>query len=262
MQDQSHLDKQYFIDKYKYNCPYCNRNHVSYTVADTFIFDWATDKKCYGYLVICASCSNVSLHLSWLEISTVYVCNNPIFDIELPFKNGEKEYKLFDELFFYHQPTSFFTVDNRIQHVIRELITEAEGCRKMGYLTGASACLRKAIYELLRKEGIGRSVGDYKKRINALKDKFPEIEPMYFDVLSNIKDMADDRLHEESWKAFDSSTLRELLEAAKSVLYEMYVLPDEKKSRLGKIPKLLEKLKKDKKGETVAGINEIGDEKH
>lgn len=258
MQDQSHLDKQYFIDMDKYNCPYCNRNHVSYTGTDQFEFDWTTDKKCYGYLVQCASCENVSLHLSWLEIDIV----NYEFRIELPFKEGEKEYKSFDELFFYHQPTSFFTIDNRIHLDIRCLIAEAEGCQKMNHLTGASACLRKAIYELLRKEGIGRDVGDYKERIKALKDKFPEIEPMYFDVLSNIKDMADDRLHEESWKAFDSSTLRELLEAAKAVLYEMYVLPDEKKSRMGKIPKLLEKLKKDKKGETAAGINEIGDEKH
>ncbi|TRZ48787.1 hypothetical protein D4Q80_03325 [bacterium] len=117
----------------------------------------------------------------------------------------------------------------------------------MNYLTGASACLRKAIYELLRKEGIGPDVGDYKERIKALKKKFPSVDSNYFDVLSNIKDMTDDKLHEESWNSFDSSTLQELLVATKSILYEMYILPEEKKSRLSAIPKLLEKLKKDKK---------------
>ncbi|MGR3309415.1 MAG: hypothetical protein ACUZ77_01450 [Candidatus Brocadiales bacterium] len=261
MQDQSHLDKQYFIDIFKYNCPYCNRNHVSYTVTNWFGFDWATDKRCYGYRVRCASCGNVSLHLSWLEISTWAPPTGRTFDITLPHKDDEKEYKLFDELFFYHQPTSFFTIDNRIPCVIRELIAEAEGCRKMNYLTGASACLRKSIYELLRKEGIGADAGDYKKRISALKGKFPEIDPMYFDVLSNVKDMTDDRLHEESWGAFDSSTLQKLLEVTKSILYEMYVLPEEKRDRLGDIPKLLDTLKKDKKGKQVtdnSGVEDVG----
>ncbi len=242
MQDQSYLDRQYFIDKYKYNCPYCNRRHLSYTVGGPIGFDWTNNKKCYGYIVECDSCKKMSLHLSWINIS-VY---SERFSIELPFKDKEKEYKLLDELFFYHQPTSFFTIDNRIHKIIRELITEAEGCREMNSLTGASACLRKAIYELLRKEGIGVDVGDYSERIKTLKEKFSSIDPSYFDVLCSIKEMTSDELHEESWEAFDSPILQELLEATKSILYEMYVLPDEKKTRLGSVPKLLEKLKKDK----------------
>lgn len=246
MQDQSYLDKQYFIDKYKYNCPYCNRGHVSYTVTGVFRFNWTGDKECYGYLVKCASCGKVSLHLSWIELPTYEYLTGNTFSIDIPFKYDEKKYSFFDGLFFYHQPTSFFTIDPRIYIIIRELITEAEGCQKMNYLTGASACLRKAIYELLRKEGIGPDVGGYNERIKALKEKFPNIDSSYFNVLANIKDMTDDKLHEESWEAFDSSTLKELLDATKSILYEMYVLPEEKKSRLNSIPKLLERLKKDK----------------
>ena len=73
-----------------------------------------------------------------------------------------------DSHIFYSVPTSFFVVDSRIPKIIRELITEAAGCIKMNYMTGASACTRKAIYELLIEEGVeGRN---YDEKIDALKD--------------------------------------------------------------------------------------------
>jgi hypothetical protein len=53
-------------------------------------------------------------------------------------------------------------LDNRINVTIRELITEAEGCLKMNFLTGASACIRKAIYELLvLEEATGEHYEEY-----------------------------------------------------------------------------------------------------
>lgn len=39
MPDQSHLDLKYFIDDEIYNCAFCNRRHVSYTVESVFSFD-------------------------------------------------------------------------------------------------------------------------------------------------------------------------------------------------------------------------------
>ncbi len=75
---------------------------------------------------------------------------------------------------FYSVPTSFFVMDARIPGIVRELITEAEGCLKMDFLTGASSCARKAIYELLvieRAEG-----ADYETRIKSLKPKYPLME--------------------------------------------------------------------------------------
>ncbi len=42
-----------------------------------------------------------------------------------------------DEHIFFSVPTSFFVIDERIPRIIRELITEAEGCVKMNFLTGA-----------------------------------------------------------------------------------------------------------------------------
>src|SRR5207237_780503 len=77
-----------------------------------------------------------------------------------------------DANIFYHVPSSFFVLDNRIPRVIREQVTEAEGCLKMNYLTGASACTRKAIYELIV---IAQAQGEnYEDKIHSLKAKFPD----------------------------------------------------------------------------------------
>ena len=46
MTDQSHLDRKYFIDPYVFNCPFCKRNNVSYSLAARIPFDWSNSKKC------------------------------------------------------------------------------------------------------------------------------------------------------------------------------------------------------------------------
>ena len=141
MEDQSYLDQKYFIDPTVYNCPFCNRRHVTYVNEGSAKFDWSNDKKCWVWFVKCESCRKVSMHLTFAELEAVkrgvvYFRN----DVDL------------DSTFFYSVPTSFFVIDRRIPRIIRELITEAEGCVKMNFLTGASACTRKAIYELTVKE--------------------------------------------------------------------------------------------------------------
>ena len=68
MEDQSQLDKKYFLDEEVYNCPFCNRNNVVYGVVDDFRFNWSKEKTCYGYLVKCSSCGHISMHLSFTDI--------------------------------------------------------------------------------------------------------------------------------------------------------------------------------------------------
>ena len=109
----------------------------------------------------------------------------------------------------------------------------------MNYLTGASACVRKALYELLVYEKFIE--GDYKDRIKSLKGKYTSIAPELFDELSHIQQMTSDKVHEQSWDKWDSPTLRLIIEALKEVLYEIYVLPDEKKRRKNKIQQLRQK---------------------
>lgn len=149
-----------------------------------------------------------------------------------------------DSAFFYSVPTSFFVVDARIPKPIRELITEAEGCAKMNYLTGASACTRKAIYELLQLQ---KSKGaNYDDKIEDLASKNPSIDAELFEILRHIKDMTSDHVHEQSWVAWDSKHLNLFMGAFKAVLHEMYVVPDEKKNRVSSVRALKELLGKAK----------------
>ena len=234
MQDQSYLDKKYFIDSCTYNCPFCNRNNLEYEVSDFFEFDWNNCKKCYGYLVKCSSCERISMHLSFNNILKL-----------TPFYRFSKDIDDIDKNIFYSVPTSFFVMDDRIPSPIRELITESEGCLKMNFLTGASACMRKAVYELLVFEGVTGS--NYETRIKSLKKKHPDSDPMLFDVLSGIKDMTSDKIHERSWDKWDSNYLRLIIETLKTILHDIYVLPKVKTEQLRSIQKLQERVKKDKK---------------
>ena len=235
MADQSDLDKKYFVDNSRYNCPYCNRRNVVYTISGESKFNWSPNKLCYVVHVRCSSCKNISMHLSFRD-PTTYTGTHLVFAPGIDI----------DSAIFYSQPTSFFAMDENIPKVIRELITEAEGCLKMNFLTGASACARKAIYELLVKEEIafkneqGKDIS-YADRIKALKEKHPGIDPTYFDHLGAIQEMTSDKVHEQSWDEWDSENLKLILETLKTVLHEMYVEPAKRKARSTEIQQLREK---------------------
>src|SRR3990172_4771757 len=162
MDDQSHLDSKYFLSTDTYNCPFCNRCHVRYYNLGSSLFNWSNQKFCEIWRIKCASCEKVSMHLTFQDIE-----DHNFGGSGSKFKDDVD----LDAAFFYSVPTSFFVVDARIPRVIRELITEAEGCAKMNYLTGASACTRKAIYELLAlQEAEG---ANYDHKIKDVASKHP-----------------------------------------------------------------------------------------
>ena len=131
MPDDSYLDDRYFIDAQVYNCPFCNRRHVKYTLFERARFDWTFDKPCHVYFVRCDSCPKESMHLSYKDMPLTDWGNY------YTFKNGDgiDVTKDLDDSFFYSVPTSFFVLDDRIPRVLRKLITEAEGSLKSNYLT-------------------------------------------------------------------------------------------------------------------------------
>lgn len=238
--DQSHLDRKYFIDTSKYNCPYCNRRSVTYLVVDKFDFNWSHNRIVYGYIVRCgsSSCGKESLHLSDYNIEL----NDSSFYKTLNTKETiyVKDDHDTDGFFFYHRPTTFFTLDSRINDKIRSLVSEAEGCAEMGYLVGASGCLRKAIYEFLEYEKVARQDKDnkpldYGARIKVLKIKYPAVPQEYFNALANIQDMTSKQLHEGEWEAWTQEQFDFLVEITKEVLNEIYVKPEEKSSILQKL---------------------------
>jgi hypothetical protein len=235
MEDNSYLDKKYFIDRYVYNCPFCHRGSVSYAIGGATKFDWSIDKTCYVFFVECSSCHKTSMHLSYESL----VERRDITPRDLVIKSEVED---IDSKIFYSVPTSFFVIDSRIPKIIRELITESEECLKMNFLTGASACMRKAIYELLIKENAQGE--NYESKIKSLKSKHPSIDPELFDILSAIQDMTSDKIHEQSWDKWDSPNLKLIIETLKNILYEIYVLPKIKKEKLATIQKIRERIKK------------------
>lgn len=236
MSDSSHLDNKYFIDKYVYNCPFCKRGNVAYVLEYPYSFDWSHEKPCYIYIAHCSSCDNRSMHLTFENINVVQIAGRTRYR----FKINEQEE--LDTKFFYSVPTSFFTLDNRIPKKLRLLFTEAEGCLKSNYLTGASVCVRKIIYELAILE---KASGDnYDERIKSLKDKRSDVEPEYFDTLLTIQQLTSDKVHEDSYDGWETSHLKLLLSTLGEILTLMYVIPEIRKEKRASILALKEKLTK------------------
>ena len=224
MPDQSHLDQRYFVDSTIYNCPFCNRRHVSYSVFTDVTFDWTDEKRCRVFFVVCHSCQKRSMHLSFKKFDLRRFSRTPQdrglrFDLPSDVDDGA----ILDEAMFYSVPTSFFVLDERVPRVLRDLLTEAEGCLKSNYLTGASACVRKIVYELAKIEN---AKGDsYEDRIKSLKSVRSKVEPTYFDMLLTIQQVTSNKVHENSYDGWEGKHLRIILAALSEILHELYVLP-------------------------------------
>lgn len=224
MADQSHLDSRYFVDRLVYNCPFCNRRHVTYRIFDYCKFDWTDKKPCTAFFIQCGSCGKRSMHLTFegIPFSHAGTFNSSSF-YRFDAEEGEDVGAKLDKAFFYSVPTSFFVLDERVPKVLRELLTEAEGCLKSNYLTGASACARKIVYEL---GVLSKAVGDnYEDRIKSLKDIHPEVEHTFFDTLLTIQQLTSTKVHENSYDGWEAKHLRVILASLSDVLHEVYVVP-------------------------------------
>jgi hypothetical protein len=115
-QDLSHLDKKYFLDARRYNCPFCNRGSVAYSVSGSTKFNWSAERTAFLYLVKCEEkeCQGVSMHLSYFDFPhrdyTDRFSNRPKNLAE----NADFKEEELDQYFFFDQPTSFFTLDSRM----------------------------------------------------------------------------------------------------------------------------------------------------
>jgi hypothetical protein len=236
MADDSRLDSMYFIDTERYNCPYCNRRHVVYRIKGVTEFDWSDTKKCHAIFVECQSCRKVSMHLTYAPIVTP----NNFFRVS--------ERPTIDSLIFHSVPTSYHVIDSRIPAILRELLDEAQGCLKSNFLTGASACVRKVVYELARLQ---KAEGEnYDERIKNLKQKLPSVDPTYFDTLLTIQQVTSDKVHEESYDGWESRHLRAIIASLVEALQEIYVLPKMREERREAIVKLKGEILGEKKEKT------------
>lgn len=158
---------------------------------------------------------------------------------------GDEENEVLDDCFFYSVPTSFFALDERIPRVLRELLTEAEGSLKSNFLTGASACARKLIYELgILHKAEGEN---YEERIKSLKGLHREVDPTFFDTLLTIQQVTSAKVHENTYDGWESKHLRVILLALSDVLHELYVVPAQRADRRAAVLALKEQLMPSKK---------------
>lgn len=164
------------------------------------------------------------MHLTFQNLNaTRYATSGGVNYYRFTFEEGIDAGDALDRAFFYSVPTSFFVLDERVPRVLRELLTEAEGCLKSNYLTGASACARKIVYEL---GVLNHAVGDnYEDRIKSLKGIHPEVESAFFDTLLTIQQITSTKIHENSYDGWEAKHLRVILAALADVLHELYVLP-------------------------------------
>lgn len=202
---------------------------MSYSLESVEPFDWSDTKEAFVIFVRCSGCGKRSLHLIQKRIFS-----GNFRDAEFP-KGVDIDGGILHSI-----PSSFHVIDERIPKVMRELIAEAEGSLKSNFLTGASACLRKVVYELALKEGAEGET--YDSRVKSLKDRLPGVDPSYFDTLLTIQQVTSDKVHEDSFDGWQSKHLQVILPTLLEILREVYVLPRLREERRKAILELKEEV--------------------
>ena len=129
----------------------------------------------------------------------------------------------------------FLTVDRRVPEAVRQLVEEAEGCASMSFTVGGSSCVRLAIRKACELEGIEED--DFHAGVTALGEKHLGVAPTLFQVLDRLG-AGDEPLQID--------TLKALIATYKAVLYEMYVLGEERRETMAYLSELLQALDGDK----------------
>ena len=128
----------------------------------------------------------------------------------------------------------FLTVDARVPDAIRQLVEEADGCLNMGFGVGGSACIRRAIRRTFEIEEVDE--GDFGASVQALAKKHEGIAPTLFQVIE-LLGAGEDPLNPDA--------LRALIATFKGILYEVYVLGEERAESLAYLSKLLQAVERD-----------------
>jgi len=129
----------------------------------------------------------------------------------------------------------FLTVDRRVPEPIRQLVEEAEGCASMSFSVGGSSCMRLAIRKAFELDDI--EAEDFHSGVIALGEKHHDVAPTLFQVVDRLG-AGDEPLQID--------TLKALIATFKAVLYEMYVLGEERRETMAYLSELLQALDGDK----------------
>jgi hypothetical protein len=128
---------------------------------------------------------------------------------------------------------AFLNVDSRAPAAIRELLLEADGCQKAGFLTGGTVCAQRAIHTLLHHEKIDGV--SYEARLHALSQKYPSVPQSLFALCIRLGDSP-----AKDQPALDAERLKVLTVALKIMLYEIFVLGPDRAERLKYLQQMVE----------------------
>lgn len=288
--NNSDLNNKYFIDDKAFNCPFCGLRNTEYTILAILEHDLSMTKKGKIIFVRCNRCKKISVHFAPYDIS--YTCNTgeigvysvgELYSLQhISFHNSKNDDSPFDvdlDSKIYHSiPSSFFTMDERIPKKMRQLVDEAQECKKANLKIGASACLRKLIYTLLSdqlnkkagKENVSLKDLGYEHYSDCIKD-FKEYHPnltVFIEPLEDITGITSDQVHENSWDEISSKDIEICLVSIKDLLDELYVQPAILKERRDAILKMKEEaLRKQKTSSkalsetTQQGLNQLIEKK-
>lgn len=266
------FESKYFIDENRYNCPFCKTGSQGYVVQDSVMVSWSSEAKAYVYFVKCRGCGHISYHIS--DFNFNFSSQSPL----LCFAHAPQEQKYspgtgvyfvsygpdgkviesedfgkfpLDDYFFYHHPSSPFSIDPNVPKKIRALVEEAEGCKNQNFMVGASGALRKAIYEFLIEQKIKKVNAEgeplnYEERIKLLKEKHPKARDEVFDALAGVQDVTSVDLHEDelgNWEPWKAKEFNYVLEVVKAAMHEVYTAPKKSQDLLTRINEMKDKFK-------------------
>ena len=143
---------------------------------------------------------------------------------------------------------AFLALDTRVPATLRDLLVEADGCLKSGFLTGATACAQRAVQTLLKLEDADGA--SFQARLRSLSDKYPAVAQVLFAVLMHF---GDETIPDES--KLDAHRLQLLTVTLKAVMYEIYVLGPERTERIQYVRRLLESLEGNIELEQASGMS-------
>jgi len=128
---------------------------------------------------------------------------------------------------------AFLTIDPRVPAAVRDLLIEADGCLKAGFLTGGTVCAQKAVQVLLQHEN-AEGAG-YEAKLHALSQKFPSVPQSLFALCIRLGESAS-----KDHPALDVERLKVLTVAMKIMLFEIYVLGPDRAERLRYLQQMVE----------------------
>jgi hypothetical protein len=127
----------------------------------------------------------------------------------------------------------FLNLDERVPVPLRALLDEADGCLKMGFMTGAGACAGRTLDLLVSEQGLAGV--DRNEQIQQLGKKQPAVAESFLRGLTLVMNNPSG--------AWDEARVTLAVVILKAIAYEIYVLGPERKERASYVIELLERFK-------------------